>query len=168
MCSTQTVLKIHTSLRQLRKIVLGLDTPLDRFLPSWHRKEHAQEQARYLADRIVFFAGCADQDMDPETMHDLHCWMYEIILYLKIYCMKDDETLGSILDLFQRCYEVRKQIFGQKDLFPHVSGDFIPPILEEDLEEIFYEMAAQVCDLQTRWQRLQSFVNALQAGIKKQ
>ena len=158
------ILQIRKRVDKLAALLLGQDTRLERFLPEHLSEEKEESKAGYLAETILFWAARSDSRLEPETLGEIYTWLYEIILYLLTRCVNNDHTFHGILDLLRLPLESRAILFGDAkhmERFQHVATEPEPPIPDEELELIFYNMALKVCNLQKRFDRLLTFMKEL-------
>ena len=160
------ITRIRSKTDTLTSILMGQDVQLKLFLPPCLATAKEEDQAAYLAERILFWIAHSNRDIWPETLRRIRAWLYESILYLLFHCPEDDHTFHGILKIMYLPLEVRTSICSESKhqvCFHHVAKDLRPPIDEEDLELVFYKMADQMCDLAKRYEQ----VLALMESLKK-
>lgn len=164
MSTALQVVRIRAQANKLVALLLGQDIRLERFLPEYLSEEKEESKARYLAEMILFWAARSDFRLETETLGEINTWLYEIILYLLTQCVDNDHTFQGILDILRLSLESRTILLGDAkhmERFQHVATEPEPPIQDEELEVIFYNMALKACNLQKRFDRLLTFMKEL-------
>ena len=158
------ITRIRSKTDTLTSILMGQDVQLKLFLPPCLATAKEEDQAAYLAERILFWVAHSNRDIWPETLRSIRAWLYESILYLLFHCPEDDHTFHGILKIMYLPLETRASICSKsKCEIHHIAGEVRAPIDEEDLELVFYKMAAQMCNLAKRYEQ----VLALMESLKK-
>ena len=156
------ITRIRSKTDTLTSILMGQDVQLKLFLPPCLATAKEEDQAAYLAERILFWVAHSNRDIWPETLRSIRAWLYESILYLLFHCPEDDHTFHGILKIMYLPLETRASICGKsKCEIHHIAGELRAPIDEEDLELVFYKMADQMCNLAKRYAQVLALIESL-------
>jgi len=129
--------RVERTMNKLRATCLGQNVRLTAILPEHFKKSPSEEQARQVAEQLLFVLATVAENEDLPNGQLLECrkWLHDVTLYLLEQCNEDDQTFEQMKKLIFLPQGVRALVFRSfldgscKELI-----EDIPPILLKELD----------------------------------